>query len=78
MKLLVEVVEASLPLLISLKTQKLGNAILDTTTDTVILVGCRIELKRTKSGHYAVDLLEKRENVWWPNILLKRQIGGRF
>ena len=52
----VDVVESQIPLLISLGTQKRAGTILDTNTDTAIIAGVKMNLDRTRSGHYAINL----------------------
>ena len=60
----VDVVESDkLPLLISLKTQKAAQTVLDTVRDVALMAGVVIKLGKTKSGHYCVDLYGTEEDM---------------
>ena len=57
----VDVVSSELPLLLSLDTLRMAGTVLDMAKDVAIITGNRIQLDRTSSGHYALDLSGEKE-----------------
>ena len=58
-----DVVDADLPLLLSLNTIKMAETILDTKNDEAFMLDNLVKLGRTETGHYTVDLI-KGESQW--------------
>ena len=58
LKLMTDVVESDIPLLISKDAMKKANTVLDFTNDTVSMFGKAQKLLRSSSGHYAIPVTE--------------------
>ena len=56
-RLKTDVLDVNLPLLLSLSTIKRAGAIIDTTEDSAVMAGNKLNLGRTKTGHYFISLL---------------------
>ena len=56
-KIMTDVVDVNIPLLLSKESMKRANTKINFATDTVSMLGNNIELKYTNSGHYIVPLL---------------------
>ena len=58
----IDVVEAKIPLLISLSAMKKANTVIMTATDTAIICGQKIKLVRL-GGHYTISLRKGEAEV---------------
>ena len=52
-----EVLESEIPLLLSKNTMKEAQVKIDLENDTAMLFGCKVALRTTSSGHYAVPII---------------------
>ena len=62
-KLICDIVEVNIPLLLSKESMKKANTVLDFNKDVAVMFGQELPLISTSSGHYALPLvLSRREN----------------
>ena len=75
----IDVVEARIPLLISLATMKKANTVIRTAMDTAIVCGKKIKLVRL-GGHYTISLRKGESEVETENftdMILRLQVISR-
>ena len=70
----IDVVEARIPLLISLATMKKANTVIRTATDTAIICGKKIKLFRL-GGHYTISLRKGESEVETENFTDEEENG---
>ena len=70
----IDVVEARIPLLISLATMKKANTVIRTATDTAIICGKKIKLVRL-GGHYTISLRKGEAEVETENFTDEEENG---
>ena len=58
-----DVVDSNIPLLLSLNSLKAAKVVIDTVTDSAIILGRKVSLDRTSSGHYCVSIVEDSDGV---------------
>ena len=73
-KIMTDVIDSEIPLLISKKAMKKAKCVLDFKNDKVEILGTKIDLYCTNSGHYYVPLVRPLEKVQCSEILFVRSL----
>ena len=71
-RILTDVVDCEIPLLLSSPTLKAANSQIDFVNDTIHMYGRDIPLQHTSNGHYCIPLTSKQVDVSYPEPILQK------